>query len=232
MHTKSALKFVLLASLLAGCSLISAPAAPTTVPTKAPTLEFVQPTAIQPSSPNPMPTSTCLPSVPLTTNQAILDRASKVIVALKDKDMLALSQFIHPQLGVRFSPYAAVKDTDLVFTPDKLSGLLADTTPVLWGSYSGSGEPINLTFVDYFNKFVYDVDFANAPQVSLNYRLGNSTTMNNIADFYQGAMVVEYHFPGFDPSVEGMDWRSLRLVFVQDNNTWFLVGIVHDQWTT
>jgi hypothetical protein len=45
-------------------------------------------------------------------------------------------------------------------------------------------------------------------------------------------MVVEYYFPGFDPQYEGMDWRSLRLIFLQDNDVWYLAGIVHDQWTT
>jgi hypothetical protein len=28
-----------------------------------------------------------------------------------------------------------------------------------------------------------------------------------------------------------MDWRSLRLVFMQDGGTWYLAGIIHDQWT-
>ena len=42
---------------------------------------------------------------------------------------------------------------------------------------------------------------------------------------------MEYHFPGIDPKFEGMDWRSLRLVFEQKNCTWYLVGIIHAQWT-
>jgi (p)ppGpp synthase/HD superfamily hydrolase len=28
-----------------------------------------------------------------------------------------------------------------------------------------------------------------------------------------------------------MDWRSLRLVFEKKNDIWYLVGIIHDQWT-
>jgi hypothetical protein len=36
---------------------------------------------------------------------------------------------------------------------------------------------------------------------------------------------------GFDPEYEGMDWRSLRLVFEKKNDIWYLVGIIHDQWT-
>jgi len=42
---------------------------------------------------------------------------------------------------------------------------------------------------------------------------------------------VEYHFPGIDPQYGGLDWRSLRLVFQQSGGEWYLVGIIHDQWT-
>lgn len=42
---------------------------------------------------------------------------------------------------------------------------------------------------------------------------------------------VEYHFPGFEKKYEGKDWKSLRLVFEKKNDRWYLVGIVHDQWT-
>jgi hypothetical protein len=44
--------------------------------------------------------------------------------------------------------------------------------------------------------------------------------------------MVEYHFTGFEPDYGGLDWRSLRLVFMQDGDEWFLIGIVHDEWTT
>jgi hypothetical protein len=42
---------------------------------------------------------------------------------------------------------------------------------------------------------------------------------------------VEYHFSGFVEDYGGMDWVSLRLVFIEEEGSWFLVGIVHDQWT-
>jgi (p)ppGpp synthase/HD superfamily hydrolase len=28
-----------------------------------------------------------------------------------------------------------------------------------------------------------------------------------------------------------MDWRSLRLVFEKKDDIWYIVGIIHDQWT-
>ncbi len=59
--------------------------------------------------------------------------------------------------------------------------------------------------------------------------MGNS--IDNSQEYYPGAMVVEYHFPGFDPQYGGLDWASLRLVFQEFEGRWVLVGIIHDEWT-
>ncbi len=220
---------IILGVLLAGCNLAALSTTETPAPTTPPTLGFTQPTSTPPVILSPTPTSISnLPS----SSQAVLDRAALVVAALKDRDLGALAAYTHPQQGLRFSPYSSVKETDQAFPANKVSGLFNDTTVYNWGAYSGSGEPIELTFADYYAKFVYDVDFASAPQVSLNHRLGGSTSLDNSAQFYPGAMIVEYHFPGLDSTLDGMDWRSLRLVFVPENNTWYLVGIIHDQWTT
>jgi hypothetical protein len=230
MVTKFILIFVLLATMLMGCNLASPALVTTPIPTDAPTLAFSQPTPVPPASPTSAPTMP--PSAtPVSPQQTALERAAEVIGILKDQDMVILSQYIHPQMGLRFSPYAYVKDTDQVFPADKISGLIADSTVYTWGVYDGSGEPIDLTFAYYYSKFVYDVDFANAPQVALNHRLGVGNSIDNSQEFYPGAMIVEYYFPGFDPQYAGMDWRSLRLVFMEENNIWYLVGIIHDQWT-
>ena len=62
-------------------------------------------------------------------------------------------------------------------------------------------------------------------------RIGQGNSLNNIREFYPGSYFVEYHFSGFDPQYAGMDWQSLRLVFLEEDGVWLLVGIVHDQWT-
>jgi hypothetical protein len=225
--------FVLLASLLAGCSIATREAGPSTAAPEIPTLEFNQPNSIPTASPTlyQIPGSTPSPSGPLSSQQLVLDQAFAVISALKDKDMTNLSQYVHPTMGLHFSPYATVKDTDQIFAADEVAGLMADPTVYLWGNFDGSGEPIYLTFADYFARFIYDEAFANAPQIALNHRLGMGNSIDNIIEYYPSSMVVEFYFPGFDPQYAGMDWRSLRLVFMQQGNDWYLVGIVHDQWT-
>jgi hypothetical protein len=230
MVTKFILIFILLAFLLTGCNLASPALTPTPISTEAPTLEFNQPTPVQLASPTSTPNIS--PSAtPLSVIQTVLDRAAQVIRALEDKDMVTLAQYVHPQMGVRFSPYAYVKDTDQFFPADKIPGLMADSTIYTWGVYDGSGEPIELTYADYHSKFVYDVDFANAPQLAINLRIGVGNSIDNSQEYYPGARIVEYYFPGFDPQYAGMDWRSIRLVFMEENNIWYLVGIIHDQWT-
>lgn len=234
MSSKSVLIVILLASLMAGCNLSSLSASPTPIPSDIPTLEFIQPTSPPVSPPTSTPTagSSSPSTIPLSADQVVLQRAAQVVAALKVKDMSTVSNFVHSDMALRFSPYAFIRDSDQLFSADQVANLLSDSTIYTWGVYDGSGESIDLTFTDYYSKFIYDEDFTNAPQVALNHRLGMGNSLDNSMEFYPGAMVVEYYFPGFDPAYEGMDWRSLRLVFIQENNTWYLVGIIHDQWTT
>ena len=168
---------------------------------------------------------------PLTAQQAVLLQALQVVNALKNQDMPQLATLAHPIQGVRFSPYAYVQNADLAFMPEQLAGLLADPTIYEWGAYDGSGEPIRLSFVDYFRAFVFDHDYTAAEAISLNARLGYGNSIDNSHEIYPGAMVVEFHFSGFNPDFQGMDWASLRLVFQEFEGRWVLVGVIHDQWT-
>ena len=161
-------------------------------------------------------------------------RAAEAIMALKDGDMKTLSGLIHPGKGLRFSPYATVHTGaggDLLFTAGQVQGLMADATVYQWGLYDGSGNPIDLTFRNYYGEFVYDVDFARPDVVGFDQVVGQGNSIDNTATAYPNGVMVEYHFEGFDPQYAGMDWRSLRLVFEEQGGIWYLVGIVHDQWT-
>jgi len=159
-------------------------------------------------------------------------RSTNVLTAIKNYDLEKLASAVHPDKGVRFSPYGYVDvDKDLVFTAEKVKKLATDSTLYHWGYYDGSGEPIRLKFSDYYKKFIYDVDFLNAEQVGYNKTLGHGNSLNNSFEVYKNSIIVEYYFSGFDPQYGGMDWRSLRLVFEKKGDIWYLVGIIHDQWT-
>ena len=165
--------------------------------------------------------------------QIITNRAKEIITALKTKDMKKLSTFVHPDKGVRFSPYSYVDlKNDLVFKSSHIKNILADTTKYSWGFEDATGDDIKLTFPRYFKRFVYDHDFANAQKISYQKIIGRGNTVNNNFEIYPKAIIVEYHFPGFNPAYHGMDWKSLRFVFEKKGETWYLIGIIHDQWTS
>jgi len=162
----------------------------------------------------------------------IEERAMSVLTLIKNYDIDKLADAIHPDKGVRFSPYAYVDvEKDLVFTAEEMKKLADDPKQYHWGYYDGIGDPITLSFSDYHKKFIYDVDFVNAEQVGYNKTLGFGNTINNSFEVYKNSIIVEYYFSSIDPRYEGMDWRSLRLVFEKKGDIWYLVGIIHDQWT-
>jgi hypothetical protein len=214
---------------------------PTSPPTQAPPTAL--PTATQPAPP-PSATQaveiaavTATPSAPpaptLTADeQAVKALADQAILALKNKDMAALAALIDPAKGVRFSPYANIQEKDRRYMPNTITRAFADPEKYLWGHFDGSGLPIDYNFKQYYDKFVYDKDFSSAPSISVDQSLAQGNIIDNLAEFYPGAIFVEYYFPGFDPQYQGMDWEALRLAFQQDQGKWRLVGIIHDQWTT
>jgi len=169
---------------------------------------------------------------PAKAKQIIASRANQVILLLKKKDFAKLSKVIHPDKGVRFSPYAYVSgNKDKVFSARKIKTLSSDKTKYIWGAYDGSGDPIQLAFRDYYKRFVYSREFAAAKQIGYNRFIGGGNTINNAFQAYPKSIIVEYHFTGFEPKYEGLDWESLRLVFEEKKGVWYLVGIIHDQWT-
>ena len=162
----------------------------------------------------------------------LLSRTIDVIELLKEKDMEGLSEYVHPTKGLRFSPYAYVDvKSDQVFTKEEVAKLGGNTEVYTWGNFDGSGDPIKMNFTDYYNRFVYDKDFANPHIIGNNTEVGKGNTINNIHEVYTEGHFIEFHFTGFEDQYEGLDWRSLILVFEQHEGQWYLVGIVHNEWT-
>lgn len=172
------------------------------------------------------------PLAPEQAEKVIKQTAASLIKALKAKDAKAIADLVHPVKGVRFTPYTYVSlESDLVFSQAEMRSFFDNQKVYLWGYYDGSGEPINLTPGQYYEKFVYAEDYVNAKQVGYNQVLSSGNALENQFEVYSNPIVVEYYFPGFNPGYDGMDWRSLRLVFESYQNDWKLVGIINNQWT-
>lgn len=215
-------------------------AQPQIEPTSSPA-ESTPPESQPPASSAPSATASTAPAEPVEPVEpdegmppTALESAKTVMRALKNGNMDTLSDWVSRDKGVRFSPYAYVDTkTDLVFTHEEIKDLMKDPTKRVWREFAGSGDLIQLTFAEYFKQFVYDADFMNKAEIALNKGLGQGTTINNLNEVYPADRYdfVEYHISGLDPAYEGMDWRSLRLVFEKIGQDHALVGIVHDQWT-
>ncbi|WP_342507285.1 hypothetical protein [Sporosarcina sp. FSL K6-2383] len=164
----------------------------------------------------------------------VLEAGTTVIRALKNGDLNTLAAWADPNEGVRFSPYGNVNtETDLIFSRDELEGLMKDSTKHLWRSFPGSDTLIEMPYSEYHGKFVYDVDFMEDAEITVNEGLGQGAMIYNLNEVYPEDThdFVDYYMDGIDPAVEGMDWRSLRLVFKKIGDDRSLVGIIHDQWT-
>jgi len=162
----------------------------------------------------------------------LLEVALDVIELIRDKDMESLSNYVHPEKGLRFSPYDFIDTKNhVVFTKDEVATLKENTKVYTWGNYDGSGEPIQLSFNDYYDEFIYDVNFANPHMIGNNTIIGKGNAVSNIDEAYPNGKFIEFYFSGIDPKFEGIDWRSLKLVFEQEDGVWYLVGIIHSQWT-
>jgi|SRR6218665_127366 len=169
---------------------------------------------------------------PAETDTSLLDTSRVILNILKNQDFENLSSYINPSQGLRFSPYAFIDTSDSrAFTPYQLKMAAQKSSILVWGSYDGSGDPIKMNIKEYWKKFVYNADYLHAPERSVNEFLKTGNSLNNLRETYPRAIFTEFYFPGFEKKYDGMDWQTLRLVFQQENGKFYLLAIVHDQWT-
>lgn len=166
-----------------------------------------------------------------TDTTLLLKTSEEILKAIKKGDYNKFASFIHPEYGIRFSPYAYI-DTlaQQVLSSNQFLQISKQKKSINWNT-SWEIEPEYLTIDQYFKKFVYDVDFLNAELKSINEYHSQGTDLNNIEEIYPKADVVEFFFSGFEEKYGGHDFRGLRLVFKFYNTKPFLIALVHDEWT-
>lgn len=153
-------------------------------------------------------------------------KTNDAVAALKDRNFYALARLVDPKTGLRFSPSANIKSDGVVIPKDKVADFLRDGEKRVWGPGEAGGPPIRLTPAEYYTRFIYDADFA-AFSPSYNTQIGVSESVSNISSFYPKALFSEFHYPG-TVALGNLDWKSLRLVFVEKDYDVYLAAIVHD----
>jgi hypothetical protein len=168
----------------------------------------------------------------IAKNSVLTSLTKEVFTIFKNKEYSKLDSLIHPEEGVRFSPYATVSAEDKKFSREEFNKLVTanKNKKINWGSFDGSGDPISLTAAEYFKRFVYDANFVNPEKYDINNFIQTGNSINNLNTKYEGSDFTESHFSGSKKS-GGIDWKSVRLVFKEMGGKYYLVGIVHDQWT-
>ena len=163
----------------------------------------------------------------------IIDAANEVLNALEKQDGRRLASLVHPEKGVRFSSSAYVDiEVDLIFSRDQIEHFWTNRSVYQWGYEDGTGDPIILTPAQYWRKYILTRDFRQISSINVNDDQASGNTVNNSATVYPNATRVEYYIkPSSRDSVAQLDWAALRLVFERVDGLWFLVGVIHDQWS-
>lgn len=151
--------------------------------------------------------------------------------ALKRRDGPALAAVAHPSEGVRFSPYAYLGPGNVRLSVAQLGSAFTDPTNRTWGITDGRGDPIVMTFADYTRTYIYARDFMAASQTAYNRTIGAGNTIDNTADTYPDAILFEAYDPGPDPALKDVQWQCVRLLFERSGARWYLVAVVHGEWT-
>lgn len=165
------------------------------------------------------------------SNEELTELAYEALGILKDNDYRALSQIIHPEYGVVFSPYATVTlPTNKCFLPEQVALFGVDTKRYVWGVYVGSGEPIEMTVSEYFSEFVFDRDYTTASVIGVNTVVRSGNALENITEISADLRYVDFHIPVSDKdNTESNDWSSLRLGFEEYNGRLWLTVILHSE---
>ena len=162
---------------------------------------------------------------------SLIKMANEILMAAKTRDYQKFASFIHPEKGVRFSPFSHIDTAvDKRFSGNELITLAKQKKKINWGS--GYAETEKLTADQYFAQCVYDADYLTIGKISVNkINRGGTAEMINVLDVYPGHDIVEFFIPGKDKAAEGMDWSAVRLIFEMKDDMPYLVAVVYDHWT-
>ena len=179
------------------------------------------------------PESALRASIDNRLEAGVLQAARLVVEAFNERDGEKLAALVHPKKGVRFSPSAYVDiQSDMLFTNAQVKQFWTDTNIYTWGFAEGTGEPIRMAPSQYSRVYILSRDFLNPSSINVNSDRASGNTQNNAASVYPGGIRVEYYIePSIRDNILQNYWAALRLVFERQGSSWFLVAVIHDEWT-
>ena len=92
-------------------------------------------------------------------------------------------------------------------------------------------EPIRRTIAQFLEEFIFSVDYTQSTSVGVDEIVMSGNSLENLKEAYPDCRFVDLCYPSLDPAYEGLDWCSLKMVFAPTQSGWYLVGLIHSQWT-
>jgi len=159
----------------------------------------------------------------------LVDIALELAGHMKNGDYEAVSEVVHPEYGVYFSPSAKVTlSSNKRFTTKEVAKFGSDDTNYVWGVESDIGSPIDITAADYFASYVFDSDYTSPAYIGVNNIVKSGNDLDNVKDVFPEAEFVDLYNPGTKEQ-EYADWSILRLVFEEYNGQYKLVAVIHSE---
>lgn len=154
-------------------------------------------------------------------------RARHTIHLLAQHNFAQVADEIHPKKGLLLAPSPHIDVTEYapqIVTKLEFRSLLTNSGTRIWGNQGYTSAPLELSGKDFWEKHMWSTGVNTTLKGKIDEVL--HTDMNPmaireiIAKTFPGAHFVEYVGTG--------DW-SVRLIFVQEQGQWYLVGIMRDE---
>lgn len=165
-------------------------------------------------------------------DEQMLQLNDQILKSLKNKDWATFTNYIHPDKGVYFSPYAFLEPYKAVHLTktDFVKGV-EENQEFVWGEYDGVGGEIIMTITDYTDQFLYNIDFLKKATVYINEFRGSGNSINNLQQVFPDHFFLENYFSGENVEYDGMDWQALRVVIETKEGKHYVIALINDRWT-
>lgn len=165
-------------------------------------------------------------------NFPLLNSACAALRAIQQRDYATLAAYVHPERGVTFTPYSTVNgESDLNFNQSQVKKFAGDTNRYIWGTVPGTGELIQMTPEEFISKYIFGADYTQASKIGIDKINISGNALENVTQAYPDCRFVDFTFPSVEASGQGQDWNALKLVFAPAQTQWYLVALIHSQWT-
>lgn len=166
---------------------------------------------------------------------ALLNAVREVRIALSSNaahQRMADLSFDYFGDEVAVSTDAFVSPDDQRLTADDFLGAGSDSdVDRQWGITDGEGSPIVATIAEHLAGYASSPALASTDRIAIDDRLRSSNTIDNLADVFPSATVVELHHDGGTGESADFQWGTIRLAFETTDSGPRLVAIVADNWT-